>query len=91
MYTFLFSLQSNFTLTHNSETMHCYYPGLRDEDTKTTQLGKGRLGSEVQVLTFDYNEHHFLNQKFKQVILLWNKVLELWLRHKSPQMLFGSP
>lgn len=86
MYTFPFSLQSNLTITHNSEMMHYCYSYLVNETLRP--LNQQIL---VQILTFYYNGHHFLNQKFKQVIPLWNKILELQLLQKSPQMLLGSP
>lgn len=78
MYTFLFSLQSNFTFTHNSEMMYCY-PCLVGERTKTAQPARGKV-ELAQILIFYCNGHHFHNQKFKQVILLLNKILQLrWL------------
>lgn len=44
--------------------------------TTAIQPARGKL-ELVQILTFYFNSHHFLNQKFKQVILLWDKILEL--------------
>lgn len=74
MYTFLFSLQSNFTFTHNFEMTHYCYPCSAGEGTKTPPKGKVEL---APILTFYYNGHHFLNQKFKQVILSLNKTIQL--------------
>lgn len=89
MYTFPFSLPSNFTSTYNSEMMHYYYPRFADEKTKTVQPARSKL-ELVQVLTFCYSGHHFPNQKFKQEILLWNKILKLRPLQTSPQRLLGS-
>lgn len=76
MYTFLFSLQSNFTFTRNSEMMPYCYPCSVGGRTKTAQPARGEV-ELAQILTFYYNGHHFLNQKFKQVILLLNKIIQL--------------
>lgn len=56
--------------------MYYCYPRLVDEKTKAVQASKRQL-ELLQILTFYFNCHHFLNQKFKQVILLWNNTLEL--------------